>query len=270
MKLLYWSPGSPRPAVAAALRDAGRRTPGRPLPPESSAAGEIHEIGVDPAGRGLYAVGFGGAASAAVCLRLSSGVLSLFPGTGEVVLVPEPAAAELTEKPARESSAGEAARELNVFYHCYGSAHSSVVVASIHLGFLPAGRVPSVREICALRWFDRVRHREIGEPHMLGVDESGVGVFVVGLGPRASPSRRFLEDLIRLCGLSRRIVLVDCLHLAGTLVRIGGFMSRRLGVTGPGRVLAATGIRRDYWDYVSLACRTRLRLSKPGFEAGFG
>ncbi|MGB3963216.1 MAG: DUF3189 family protein, partial [Tepidanaerobacteraceae bacterium] len=35
---------------------------------------------------------------------------------------------------------------MKIFYCCYGSAHSSVVAASIHLGLLPSDRVPTSRE----------------------------------------------------------------------------------------------------------------------------
>ncbi|NPV71363.1 MAG: DUF3189 family protein [Firmicutes bacterium] len=148
-----------------------------------------------------------------------------------------------------------------VFYHCYGSAHSSVATAAIHLGLLPASRVPAVRELLALRWFDRVRHDQIGTPVYLGEDQTAARVFVLGLGPSRSAARRFVSEATSLCGLDGRVSFVDCLPLAGGLVRVGGFLSRRLGVVRAGRFLAAVGVRRQYWRFVSLACRTRLRLA---------
>jgi len=263
VRVLYWSPGSPRGAIDEALRALDRSYRENPLE-RPAMAGLIHRVGRDREGNELYATGFGGDSSR-ICLRASHGILRAFPCVTDVRLM-ACGSGKIDEERARLDGAMEfagcdgAGRDLNVFYHCYGSAHSSVVAASIHVGHLPPSRVPSLGEVCSLPWFDRVTHDQIGFPYFIGENPPGVGVFILGLGSSRSSARRFVENFVELCGLSSRILLVDCLPLAGLVVRIGGFMSRRMGAVTAGRLIAAAGIRRRYWEFVSLACRARLKV----------
>lgn len=265
---MYWYPGSPHVAIQEASRHVGKG-PGIPSVVQRLVkAGLIYRVGVDADGNEVFAAGFG-RASAAICLKASRGILEAFPDIRDLRMVGcSSGRGDIARRfydGAGLAGAGcsSEGRKMNVFYHCYGSAHSSVVTAAIHLGLLPASRIPTVKEVCALPWFDRVRHNQIGAPYFVGEDSSGVGVFILGLGPSRSPARGFLRDFVDLCGLSSRIIIVDCLPLAGAMVRVGGFMSRRIGAISVGRFIAATGIRRRYWEFVSLACHTRLKVMGP-------
>ena len=60
---------------------------------------------------------------------------------------------------------------MHVIYYCYGSAHSSVISAAIHLGRLPSDRVPTQEEMMRLTDFDRTESWQIGTLFFKGHDE---------------------------------------------------------------------------------------------------
>jgi len=60
---------------------------------------------------------------------------------------------------------------MHVIYYCYGSAHSSVISAAIHLGRLPSDRAPTQEEMMRLTDFDRTESGQIGTLVFKGHDE---------------------------------------------------------------------------------------------------
>lgn len=136
---------------------------------------------------------------------------------------------------------------MRVFYYCYGSAHSSVTAANIHLGILPADRRPSVREIMHQPLFDKAEHHELGHPHYMGADEWGNQLYVIGLAGGKTVMSRALTDFLAAFGIDPTTTLFhDALQSAGVPLRIGGLASRRLGLVSVGRPLAAWGVWLKY------------------------
>jgi len=70
---------------------------------------------------------------------------------------------------------------MRIFYCCYGSTHSSVVAASIHLGLLPIERIPTSNEIKRLPYYDKIETSEIGTPFYMGKDEFNSEIFILGM-----------------------------------------------------------------------------------------
>lgn len=132
-----------------------------------------------------------------------------------------------------------------IFYCCYGRAHSSVAAAALHLGWLKNPR-PSLQEIMRLPYFDEATSRDFGVPLPVGRDSGGNEVYILGHGPSAKLVERALTSTLELCGWKESQFLVvetaECLNL---WTRLGGFLSRRLGLVFPGRILAAAGVRRS-------------------------
>lgn len=155
---------------------------------------------------------------------------------------------------------------MRLFYHCYGSTHSSVVAAAIHLGRLPADRVPTLAEIIALPDFDRIPHREIGRPRLVGRDSDGREIYVLGTRGNHRLVKRAVRDFLHLA-LGRQpgdLRFINVLPAAGILLRIGGFLSRRLGLVFPGRYLAAWGVRSSYQGLAAIVTATREQLGDCG------
>ena len=302
MKVLYLCGGPPYPAVREALRRvkaSGTQWTGHTDESRPAEVGRICFIGCSEEGHEVYAAGLGG--SVGITKRALAGLKDVFSAGVRVRMIEVSAGRGVSVGPvlvalghmlwARlgATQAGKrliragldsatwsprpfeecphpvhaAAGNRVVVYHCYGSAHSSVVAAAIHLGRLPATRPASVREICSLHWFDRVDTEEIGTPIYLGSDSSGTDVYVLGLGSSHSTARRTVSDFkdLLLQASAREAVFVDCLPLAGVLTRVGGFISKRIGVGWLGKPLAAWGIRKKYWEFVRVVCNTRIKMS---------
>lgn len=164
--------------------------------------------------------------------------------------------------PGHEAAPGPGA-SLKVFYHCYGSSHTSVVAAAIHTRRLDPDRVPTTRELTAVKHFDRVRDAELGTVFPVGPGPDGEAVYVVGFGPGRKIIRQAVESFLELKGVpAEDYILVDALSRANFAVRAGGVISRRFGLVSVGRPLAALGIRQIYRGLGGLATETRAEVSR--------
>jgi hypothetical protein len=151
---------------------------------------------------------------------------------------------------------------MKVVYHCYGSAHSSVTAAALHLGLLPRDREPTDAELLAVPRFDRTRTRELGTPFFIGRDGAGRGVYALGRGPAARLVVNCLESLLLEADASPvAIVLVNALPAISLVTTIGGTLSRGFGLVWPGRPLALWGIRHCYPRFVRLVSETERLLA---------
>lgn len=122
-----------------------------------------------------------------------------------------------------------------------------MVAAAIHLGLLPSDRVPAAREIEALPYFDKTSSEEIGTCFFVGRDECDREVYVMGMGSNRQVVKRAILSILSIFGIDAgELALIDALPSAGLLVRVGGILSRRLGLIRAGRPLAIKGIQRNY------------------------
>ncbi|MBI2874059.1 MAG: DUF3189 family protein [Firmicutes bacterium] len=150
---------------------------------------------------------------------------------------------------------------MKVVYHCFGGTHTSVLTAAIHLGWLPARRIPSPDEIAHIPYFDDTPTESIGSPILMGQDEQGHQVYVLGLrgmDPILVPS---IVDLLRVLNSYDQIYMVDTLRPLPFSGRAGGFISRRVGLVALGRPLILTAVRKAYPSFVRIALQTKEGLS---------
>lgn len=143
-------------------------------------------------------------------------------------------------------------------YHCFGAAHSSIVAASLHLGLLPERGLVRPRDLyAAVPAFDKRSGNDIGRAVYVGTDGDGCQVFVIGFdGARGVITRAFV-DLIKLADGGPHVVFADTLNAVNLLVRIGGYLSRRLRVVSIGRPLAALGIAMSIGRLREVVARTK-------------
>ncbi|HHW02965.1 MAG TPA: DUF3189 family protein [Thermoanaerobacterales bacterium] len=156
---------------------------------------------------------------------------------------------------------------MKIFYYCYGSAHSSVVAASIHLGMLPADRLPSAEEFKNLPHYDKTDSYEIGKPFFMGIDEYGAEIFITGMTGERQLVKKAIYSFLKNCGVDvTDLMMVNALKSVNLKTKIGGFMSRRMGLVMIGRPLTIKGIQEKYTEFVKLVENTkrgeRNRLNK--------
>lgn len=150
---------------------------------------------------------------------------------------------------------------MKIVYQCFGGTHSSVIAAAMHLGLLCRDRVAGVQEIVAVSRFDTATPDDMGVPYEMGTDEHGNTVYVLGVGKLEQVATQIVAGLMRVLGMEEsELRFVQTLDSIGALTRIGGFISRRLGLTVVGRPLVVAGIRRDYSKLAALVERV---LSSP-------
>ena len=142
---------------------------------------------------------------------------------------------------------------MNIFYCCYGSAHSSVVAASIHLGLLPVKRIPSAKEFERLPHYDKTESFEIGTPFYMGKDEYDSDLFILGMKSHRKLIKKAVLSFLEHMSLETQdFLMIDTLKNVNFITKIGGFTSRRLGIISIGRPLTIIGIQQKYWDFVKL------------------
>ncbi|MGB9661083.1 MAG: DUF3189 family protein [Moorellaceae bacterium] len=147
---------------------------------------------------------------------------------------------------------------MKIIYHCFGGTHSSIVAAAIHLGWLPADRLPAVTEILAVPHFDRRPLGEEGKILFLGEDVWGNKVYAAGKRGMGPAYQNFLYSLVEALGLPREeLVLLDTSPLVNWPMIIGGFISRRLRVPLIGRPLVIWGVRRAFFRLASFVEENR-------------
>lgn len=142
---------------------------------------------------------------------------------------------------------------MDVFYYCYGSAHSSVVAAAIHLGLLPTDKIPCPEEFSALPHYDKTESFEIGTPFFMGKDEFGSNIYIIGMTSERELVKRAIFSFLDHSDINLdSILFVDALKNVNLQTKIGGFLSRRLGLVRLGRPLTIYGIQREYFKFIKL------------------
>lgn len=143
---------------------------------------------------------------------------------------------------------------MKIIYSCYGGAHSSIVASAIHMGYLPTDRIPSKEEILSTPYYDQSPKEFRGTPIYMGKDEKLREVYVVGLGPYRREyteiAYNFAFQLNNQC--KENIQITNVTPLLSFSVKLGGFLSRRLGLVELGRPLTVVGIQKRYNHFVEL------------------
>lgn len=148
-----------------------------------------------------------------------------------------------------------------VFYYCYGSSHSSVLAAAIHVGLLSTEQVPFNKEIVNLQHYDKTESQEIGTPFFFGYDELANPVYIIGMKSDDQVVLNSIHNLLQSLGISKtNYVFINTLNKVNIWTRVGGFLSRRLGLVKLGRPLTVYGLKKVYFDFVKLVTRVKRDL----------
>ena len=150
-----------------------------------------------------------------------------------------------------------------VIYHCYGGNHSSVVAAALHVGLLPENRLPFFEEIMTCPYFDCFTKKNAGELHFMGKDGENNLVFTMGCLKAGLVVEKAVNEILRALNHKKHeVIMVNTLPIVNIPLKIGGFISRSLGMIFPGRWLAVKGILMSYNSIHLLVQKTKKQLSQ--------
>ncbi|HZJ76179.1 MAG TPA: DUF3189 family protein [Oscillospiraceae bacterium] len=137
---------------------------------------------------------------------------------------------------------------MKIIYSCYGGAHSSIVASAIHVGYLPFHRVPTGEEILNIPYYDQSPKENKGMPIYMGTDTELRKVYALGMGPYRSEYTKIAYNFaFQLAGKNKEdIRIINVVPLLSFSVKLGGFISRRVGLIKLGRPLTIWGIRKRY------------------------
>ncbi len=148
-----------------------------------------------------------------------------------------------------------------IIYHCVGGTHSSAVASAVHLGFLPIDRIPEKEEILNIPYFDTLDKQDQGKIILRGIDDRKNKVFT--LSRQFSPQLVIpaIKDAFELGGGDRsKLIVVNTMPAVNTLMKIGGFTSRRLNFPAFGRPIVALGSVKAYPDIIKIVKSTKKML----------
>lgn len=149
-----------------------------------------------------------------------------------------------------------------IFYHCYGSAHSSIIASSIHVELLSENRIPTRKEIISLKYFDKTESKDIGTPLYIGRDHWGNSVYAIGMTYKKNVVKQAIYSLLDIHKIPHdQILLSNALTKAHFFTKIGGILSRRYKIIRIGRPLTALGIQINYYKFIALVKKVRAEVN---------
>lgn len=138
---------------------------------------------------------------------------------------------------------------MKIIYNCYGGAHSSVVVGYIHCGLIDSNSPPTKQQLMSLSYYDSQRNEDHGILQFLGNDSYGNEIYSVGLETQRKFAKECLKNISGIMGIDNTTyVMVDTIAAVNWYMRIGGFLSRALGLTQIGRPLVIYGTQRAFFN----------------------
>lgn len=156
---------------------------------------------------------------------------------------------------------------MKIIYSCYGGAHTSIVAAGLHLGYLPHDKTPNKEAILSIPFFDQTETANIGVPLYMGQDQYNNEVYVIGMGSYRKEGAQLIYRLVNDLrgGCRGEVIIINSIALINLEIRIGGFLSRRLGLVDIGRRIIIFGIRRKYDKFLQLRREINKRLGNNEF-----
>lgn len=150
-----------------------------------------------------------------------------------------------------------------VVYHDVGGSHSSATAANIHINRLPYDEIPDKKDLLSLPTFDKLERNQRGHLIYIGMDEYGSSVYTISRQYKPNLVIPAIIDMYKAVnGDTKHLYIVNTSPTVNTLMKIGGFSSRRLGLVSFGRPIAAYGTLKAYNDIVEVVKKVKYEIKK--------
>ncbi|WP_350342461.1 DUF3189 family protein [Proteinivorax tanatarense] len=142
---------------------------------------------------------------------------------------------------------------MKIIYNCYGGSHSSVLSGYVHCGLIEKHKVPKAKTLLSLAFYDSQKAGDHGVLQFIGTDYRGNLVYSVGLESEPEFSQKCVKNIAAVMGVnSDEYIFVNTMPAVNWHMRIGGFLSRALGLKAVGRPLVIFGTQRAFFNIVNL------------------
>lgn len=108
-------------------------------------------------------------------------------------------------------------------------------------------------------YYDKTTDADFGSIRYMGTDEAGNDIYVFGKKTFNNRYSALLMGIARILGEQEELVMIDCMNRVNWSMKIGGFTSRRLGLTFVGRPIVSWGTRQAFAQLVNLVEITRIK-----------
>lgn len=140
-----------------------------------------------------------------------------------------------------------------IIYNCYGGSHSSVTAASIHAGLLKDNKVPTPKELMNLPYYDRQIAKDHGFIRYIGRDENGNNIYITSKHNLSHYYETIMRSILCIMEIpNEELVFVDTMPYVNWLMVVGGYLSRRLGLTTIGRPIVILGTQIAFFNFSQL------------------
>jgi hypothetical protein len=127
------------------------------------------------------------------------------------------------------------------------------------LGLLDHQRIPTEEDLVRIPYYDKTTDADFGKIRYMGTDDAGNDVYVFGKKNFSNRYASVLMGIAKILGEQDQLVMVDCMNRVNWSMKIGGFTSRRLGLTMVGRPIVTWGTRQAFNQLVNLVEITRVK-----------
>jgi hypothetical protein len=152
---------------------------------------------------------------------------------------------------------------MHIIYNCRGGTHSSVSAAAIHLGLVTGEKVLKKEDILLkVPFYDKLTKEDLGKINYIGTDKRGNLVYALGRKGAKNIVLQAIASTLEIYGINPKeeILFVDTMPAVNTKMKIGGFLSRSLGLVSVGRPIVLSGTQ-DAWQSLDQIVRnTKLKL----------
>ncbi len=138
-------------------------------------------------------------------------------------------------------------------YNCFGGSHSSVTAAAIHLAMLTENKIPTAGELTALPFYDAQVNEDHGRIRFMGYDRQGHSVYITSKRNLKGHYETIMRKVMEIGGIDQNdLVFIDTMPYVNIWMIVGGYLSRRLGFTLPGRKIVIYGTQQAFFKFVHL------------------
>ena len=131
---------------------------------------------------------------------------------------------------------------MKIIYICVTGKLNSVIAANIHLGIIRRNNLLSIDEITSLKYFCLANNKTSGLLY-IGKDMDGNEIYTLGLPKEKEIMMKLIKSYIEIIGGNpNEIRFIDADKCSSPLIKLGIFLSMKIGLKSIGRQLVAKGL----------------------------